>query len=280
MYKTSSQLKREAKDSLRGRWKEALVLNLIPSLVQVLLMFLITLMVGVMLVAVSYLVTADDSQVESSSGITETIREDILSEIDSDDDSPFGEMTVLFPTYGVAPLINIVISFLTIGISFTFLDVIRKRQDQSMEVKDAFKIFNGVDFIPIFLINLLMYVFKLLWSFVFVIPAMVKHYSYSQSNFIYKDISDNRDVRSMSATSFITESRNLMKGHKGRLFWIDLSFIGWYFVGMLTFGIGMLWINPYINATKAAFYNDLAKDSFLTTNIDTVIEDGEEWTSF
>ena len=81
----------------------------------------------------------------------------------------------------------------------------------------------------------------------------------------------------MGATSFITESRELMSGHKGRLFWLDISFIGWYIVGMITLGIGFLWINPYINATKAAFYDDLSKGKFLETPIE---EDDEVWTSF
>ncbi len=55
----------------------------------------------------------------------------------------------------------------------------------------------------------------------------------------------------------ITASRRLMKGQKGRLFWLDLSFIGWHILAILTIGIGYLWLNPYISATKAAFYEDL-----------------------
>ena len=48
-----------------------------------------------------------------------------------------------------------------------------------------------------------------------------------------------------------------MDGHKGRLFWLDLTFIGWYFLVALTLGIAYLWVAPYISATKAAFYEDL-----------------------
>lgn len=280
MYKTSTQLKREAKDSLSGRWKEAVLLNLIPSIMQIISMFFIGLIIAAMFFFISFMVTSDKSD---TSEIADTIKYQLTDEFDSEDidfNSPFDNLDIEFPSFGVAPLIDIVIYFITISISFTFLDVIRRRNEQSMEIKDAFRIFNGNDFIPILLINLLMYVFKILWSFALVIPAFVKHYSYSQSNFIYKDMSMNQDVKNMGATSFITESRNLMRGHKGRLFWIDLSFIGWYLLGMITGGIAMLWINPYKNATKAAFYNDLAKDQFFSAKTNVTIEDDEEWTSF
>lgn len=280
MYKTSAQLKREAKDSLSGRWKEAVLLNLIPSIMQIISMFFIGLIIAAMFFFISFMVTSDKSD---TSEIADTIKYQLTDEFDSEDidfNSPFDNLDIEFPSFGVAPLIDIVIYFITISISFTFLDVIRRRNEQSMEIKDAFRIFNGNDFIPILLINLLMYVFKILWTFALVIPAFVKHYSYSQSNFIYKDMSMNQDVKNMGATSFITESRNLMRGHKGRLFWIDLSFIGWYLLGMITGGIAMLWINPYKNATKAAFYNDLAKDQFFSAKANVTIEDDEEWTSF
>lgn len=52
----------------------------------------------------------------------------------------------------------------------------------------------------------------------------------------------------------VNESKALMQGHKARLFWLELSFIGWIFLSVLTFGIGMLWVNPYMAAARAAFY--------------------------
>lgn len=51
-----------------------------------------------------------------------------------------------------------------------------------------------------------------------------------------------------------------MDGFKAKLFFLDLSFIGWHFLSIITFGIGYLWLTPYISATKAAFYQNLPKD--------------------
>ena len=60
-------------------------------------------------------------------------------------------------------------------------------------------------------------------------------------------------------------SREMMRGYKWRLFVLDLSFIGWYMVGMMTCGIGMLFVTPYIQTTTALFYDDLKKQRLVET---------------
>ena len=48
-----------------------------------------------------------------------------------------------------------------------------------------------------------------------------------------------------------------MNGNKMKLFMLDLSFIGWIILGTLCFGLGLLWVNPYIQCSHAEFYRDL-----------------------
>jgi len=276
MYKSTRDLKREAKQSLKGRWKEAMVLNIVPSIIQIISLFMMMLFT-LAIVALIYFMVNNQSDIFNNSA--SNYASEYNWEMDYDD--PGGSVAAAVAssssTLIFGPVFSFVMTFLTIGISFTFLDVIRKGKQQEMKFKDAFRLFNGIDFVPILLINILTYLFKYFWSLLFFIPGIIKSYSYSQANFIYKDLSSTRDTRSMGATTFITESRQLMKGHKGRLFWLDITFIGWYLLGLLTIGIGFLWINPYINATKAAFYNDLAKDRFLEVEEEP---DEEIWTSF
>lgn len=281
MYKSSGELKREAKDSLKGRWKEAVILNLVPSIIQIVSIFVTTLLVIAFGFFIAYVSSNETSISDMMNPGYEKVSETYEWENEYDDSSIGASAASAAASVSsapfVGPIFSFVMTFLTIGISFTFLDVIRKGRQQDMSFKEAFRLFNGNDFVPVLLINILSYIFQYLWTLLFVIPGIVKFYSYSQANFIYKDLSATRDTRSMGATSFITESRELMSGHKGRLFWLDISFIGWYIVGMVTLGIGFLWINPYINATKAAFYDDLSKGKFLETPIE---EDDEVWTSF
>ena len=52
----------------------------------------------------------------------------------------------------------------------------------------------------------------------------------------------------------------MMQGHKWRLFVLDLSFIGWFLLGILSLGIGFLWIEPFFYATHVKFYNELLRE--------------------
>ena len=65
------------------------------------------------------------------------------------------------------------------------------------------------------------------------------------------------DNPGMTAIESMKESWKLMKGNKGRFFYISLSFIGMSLLAMLTCGIGMLWVTPYMNVTTAYFYLDV-----------------------
>lgn len=102
-------------------------------------------------------------------------------------------------------------------------------------------------------------IFTTLWGLLLVIPGIIKSYSYSQSYFIYYDIVQETG-QTPKVLDTITASRKLMDGYKGKLFWLDLSFIGWHILALATAGIGYLWLSPYISATKAAFYEQLPKD--------------------
>ncbi len=74
---------------------------------------------------------------------------------------------------------------------------------------------------------------------------------YSQ---VFYLILDNPD---MSARTLLSKSKTLMKGHRGSYFYLLISFIGIYLLSAMTFGIGMLWIYPYVTATKTGYYLEL-----------------------
>ncbi len=56
------------------------------------------------------------------------------------------------------------------------------------------------------------------------------------------------------------ESRHLMKGQRGRLLYLDLSFIGMTLLAICSFGIGFLWVNPYQNQTLITFYQNVTSE--------------------
>ena len=107
--------------------------------------------------------------------------------------------------------------------------------------------------------SILMAIYTMLWSMLFIIPGIIATYSYAMTSFV---LAENPE---MSANEAIRESKRLMKGNKWRLFCLQLSFIGLMIIGALTLGIGLIWIIPYQQATFAAFYRDIcpAKDEVV-----------------
>lgn len=95
----------------------------------------------------------------------------------------------------------------------------------------------------------ILYVF--LWCLLLIVPGIMAAYSYALTPYI---LAENPDL---TASEAITRSKNLMYGHRLELFVLELTFIGWSILSILTFNIGNLWLNPYRNATIAAFYREL-----------------------
>lgn len=95
-------------------------------------------------------------------------------------------------------------------------------------------------------------IFLYLWTLLFWIPGLIKSYSYSMMWYVMKDFD-------LGANESITKSRQLMNGYKWKLFKLNFSFIGWILLAMLTFGIGMIFLVPYMQATEAEFYAELLK---------------------
>lgn len=97
-----------------------------------------------------------------------------------------------------------------------------------------------------------MYLKVVLWSLLFIIPGIVMDFAYAMTPYILKD---NPELSAWEASS---RSREMMKGHKFDLFWLELSFIGWILLSILTLGIGLFWLVPYMQTAIAAFYNDIS----------------------
>ena len=99
-----------------------------------------------------------------------------------------------------------------------------------------------------FLLNLVTGLLIFAWSLLFVIPGIIAAYRYAMAPYL---MAQNPDIGVMDA---IDQSKELMRGHKSRLFWLDLTFLGWVFLSALSLGIGFLWLNPYKEAAWATFY--------------------------
>ncbi len=141
---------------------------------------------------------------------------------------------------------------LTWGYQTLFLGAVRGGEATA---KDMFEGYNKELFSRVLTTTLLYYVYVFLWSMLLLIPGCIKAYSYAMTPFILKD---NPEMKNNAA---IEESMRMMDGHKLELFLLDLSFIGWALLSLLTCGIGFLWLAPYMNMARVNFYEDLKKAS-------------------
>lgn len=141
---------------------------------------------------------------------------------------------------------------LTWGYQTLFLGAVRGGEATA---KDLFEGYNKELFSRVLTTTLLYYVYVFLWSLLLLIPGCIKAYSYAMTPFILKD---NPEMKNNAA---IEESMRMMDGHKLELFLLDLSFIGWAILSILTCCIGFLWLVPYMNMARVNFYEDLKKAS-------------------
>jgi len=90
-----------------------------------------------------------------------------------------------------------------------------------------------------------------LWTLLFIIPGVIKSYAYRMVPYI---LAENPDIDYKKAVEL---SNEMTMGHKVDIWVLDLSFIGWYLLGALACGIGVMFVRPYHDATDAELYLEL-----------------------
>ena len=151
-------------------------------------------------------------------------------------------------------------SFIGLSRNIAFLEL-RDDQKEEKPYMAAFSVFTENRFGPELINFVLVSIFTFLWTWLLIIPGIIKAYSYSMTPYIVKDmVASDKQV---GATDGINASKELMKGHKMNLFIFDLSFLGWNILAAITCGLGYLWVTPYYQTAKANFYRHIAGDKFL-----------------
>ena len=143
------------------------------------------------------------------------------------------------------------------GFSIAFLDNTRGTNSKPLDLSYLWNSYNDSSRVIGTYILKSIYIF--LWSLLLIIPGIIKRYSYAMTPYIL------RDDPNISYNDAIELSMEMMDGNKWRLFLLDLSFIGWYLLALLTLGIGFLFLTPYIESTYANFYEDLKDDIPVST---------------
>lgn len=264
--KYAADFRAEARNALRGKWLVAILTGLVASLI-----------------GASIATAGSSANYNSNNDSTGTLLREI-------------PMTVQFRSIILGALVALVIWLIIaiiisgagkLGYAMFNLKLV---DEKKAEFKDLFSQFHRLG--DGFCMNFLVGLYTLLWTLLFVIPGLIKTYSYAMTPYI---LAENPG---MTASDAITKSRRIMDGNKWRLFCLSISFIGWGLLcvapaliatgivagiaiqtrSILVFfwiiplsiptGVGMLFLHPYQEAAWAAFYRDIsgtavARDSVL-----------------
>lgn len=157
----------------------------------------------------------------------------------------------IFVTLILFILLSVTIGYaVEVGQSRFFLDGFHG----NAEMGRVFSTFHSSEYIPVVKTQFLRSFYIFLWSLLFIIPGIIKSYEY---RFVPYILAEDPTVESNEA---LFRSREMTQGYKMEIFILDLSFIGWYILGGLFFGIGTFLVDPYREATNARLYMTLSEN--------------------
>ena len=144
-----------------------------------------------------------------------------------------------------------VIPVLSIGVARYFME---NRQGKP-PVGSIFSVF-GDGFGNMALVSFLVNLKVMLGYCLLIVPGVIWEYRYAMVPYL---LAENP---SMSCSRAMELSRGMMHGEKFNFFVLELSFIGWWILTIFTFGIGALFLRPYVEATQAEFYAAMRAKAF------------------
>ena len=240
MKPRAADLRRQAWNSLAGRWGLA---------------------IGTFLVA-SLLGGASGLSFDLTSIFDTSSSSDVTADISNADITSFSELFELYSEM-ITPILSILMigvvigvvigiamfllgSIVNVGYSKFNLNIIDLKRTELAEIFSFFKHWSTA-----VLTGLLKALYTFLWTLLFIVPGIIAVYRYSMTSYILAE------KPNLTPDEALAESKRIMQGNKWRLFCLNLSFIGWDILCVLTLGILSFWVGPYKNAATAAFYRSI-----------------------
>ena len=223
-----SSMKREARELLRGAKVNPYLFTLLFAGISLLLTSLRTYVTG-----------ADEDTVELFSALHLELPPFLTQR-------SFPPMLVLF----VGVMVFLLTAVLNAGWNLYHLGVRQKREMPLSTLLEGLS-FAG----KLILLNLVVNLFVALWSFLFVIPGIIAIYRY---RFALYNLCENPSIGVMEAISM---SKVQTSGYKWSLFMLDMSFLGWLLLSVLTAGILDIWVLPYREQTNVGYFLALKQSS-------------------
>lgn len=143
----------------------------------------------------------------------------------------------------------LILPVLAYGLYVVFLDVTLENEIKIETLFSGFSNFKNV-----WCMQFLMSLYVTLGSLLLIVPGIVMSYAYSFAPYI---LAENPQLSGREALRL---SKEMTDGHKWDLFILQLSFLGWELLGVVTFGIAYIYVVPYINVAYANAYNRIKEE--------------------
>jgi len=149
----------------------------------------------------------------------------------------------------LGPIISMIINGpMSLGLAIFSLSLSRGQEINISKILEGFNNFK-TSFVAFALMSL--YIF--LWSLLLIIPGIIAGISYSQ---VYYILADDKNISPKDA---LEKSKQIMEGNKWKFVCLGFRFFGWMILSALTFGIGYIWLFPYMQISYAKFYDDIKR---------------------
>lgn len=150
--------------------------------------------------------------------------------------------------FNTANLLSLILTGpLSLGVARFYMVMEKGKKDLNFYmIFDSFKEFKRT-----FLFHILSTIFIILWTCLFIVPGVIAAIRYSMAYYL---MAENPNMEAMEA---LRKSSDLMKGNKWDYLEFCFSFLGWFFLCLITMGIGFLFLVPYFQLSKLYFYRSL-----------------------
>ena len=155
---------------------------------------------------------------------------------------------------GSLTILSLIFSPLLVSLCGLYVVLIKRDPNEEFklgeEIKNIFKTSFDASYGHKILVYILRDLFTALWSILFIIPGIVYYYS---SFFAYQIMCENPNIKPSEALKL---SKKMVMGNRGELFVLDLSFLGWWLLCGITFGLANIYVIPYYFTTQALYYEN------------------------
>lgn len=125
----------------------------------------------------------------------------------------------------------------------------------------SFRKYNAQNILLSIGLSIVISIYTILWTILLIVPGIIKGFAYSQAPLLLADdIKNGAELKTIN--EYITLSRAIMDGKKASYFWMNISMIGWFLLGAITFGVAFIFVIPYYYALLSVFYQEAKIDYF------------------